>query len=105
MCISLLLLPIHLTCCSFYSCQPSLSTRQPEYHLHGAVKLDSSGKLSACLLWTAYPIIQDAETAMAVGKKWTHAQFVSKGEGLLVLVCNGLDLWRLTMRGDLAKET
>src|SRR5262249_56148324 len=59
-----------------------LSTLQPERHLHGAVKLDSRGKLGACLLWTAYPIIQDAEAEVAVGQEWTHPQFVSQSERL-----------------------
>ena len=67
-----LLAPLH---------QCHLSALQPERHLHGAIQLDSSGKLGACLLWTAYPIIQDTEAEVAVGQERTHAQFVSQGEG------------------------
>ena len=84
--------------------QCHLSALQPERHLHGAVQLDSSGKLGACLLWTAYPIIQDTETAVAVGQEWTHAQFVGQGKGLAVEGFGLLDLRGVTLRSDLAEE-
>src|SRR5262245_5639835 len=81
-----------------------LSTLQPERHLHGAVKLDSGGKLGACLLRTAYPIIQDGETEMAVRQEWAHAKFVSQGEGLAVMGCGLCSLRRLPICRNVAKE-
>src|SRR5262249_20160497 len=87
---------------SWYQCH--LNALQPECHLHGAVKLDSGGKLGVCLLWTAYPIIQDAKAVLAVGQEWTHAQYVSQSEGLLVEGFGLLDLRGITMCGNLAEE-
>jgi hypothetical protein len=66
----------------WYQCH--LSAFQPERHLHSAIQLDSGGKLGARLLWTAYPIIQDAKAAVAVRLEGAHAQLVSQGECLEV---------------------
>src|SRR5215468_5415211 len=85
--------------------QCSLSALQPECHIHSAIQLDSSGKLDTCLLWTAYPIIQDTEAVVAMGQKWTHPQFVSQGEGLTVMSGGQVDVWKLATYGNVAKET
>src|SRR5262245_37238528 len=41
---------------------------------------------------------------MTVGHEWAHTQFVSQGEGLPKGGFSWLNLWRITMRRDLAEE-
>jgi len=85
-----------------YQCY--LSALQPEGHIHDAVKLNSSGKLGACLLRTAYPIIQDTETEVAVGLERTHAEFLSQSEGLAIMGCGLCSLRRLPICRNVAEE-
>src|SRR5882762_2757504 len=89
------LAPLHQYC---------LSALQPERHLHGAIQCNGSGKLGVCLLWMAYPIIQDAEAEVAVGQERTHPQFVSEGEGLAVVGESLVDVWGLATEGYVAEE-
>ena len=56
------------------------------------------------LLSSSHPTIQDAETAVAVGLEWAHAEFVGEGEGLLVGGFGRRALRRITLRGNLAKK-
>jgi hypothetical protein len=39
-----------------------------------------------------------------VGLEWAHAQLLSQGEGLAVVLFGWLDLQGITMRSDLAEE-
>jgi hypothetical protein len=73
--------PLHLR-------QRSFDAGEPERHLHSTVQLYSSGQLGSCLWALANPGIQGAETAVAVGLEWTHAQFISQGESLAVMGCS-----------------
>src|SRR5947207_8218638 len=40
-----------------------------------------------------------------MGQEWTHAQFVSQGEGLAVMGCGLVDVWGLATCGNVAEET
>ena len=48
--------------------------------------------------------IQAAQAEVAVGQERTHAQLLSQSDGLAVVVFGWLDLWGITMRGDVAQE-
>src|SRR5262249_26903539 len=88
----------------FYLRQRRLGLGQPEGHLHGAVHMDSRRQRHARLLKPLYLVVQRAETAVAVGPEWTHAQFLGQGEGLLVVGFSLCNLWGLTLCRDLAEE-
>jgi len=57
---------------------------QPEHHVHGAVEVDGSCKVSTGLLSPAYPGVQCAEVPVAMGLERSHAQLLGQGEGLAV---------------------
>src|SRR4030095_12522707 len=84
--------------------QRSLRLGQPEGHVHGTIQVDSGSQLGAGLLLLARLGIPRAETAVAVGQERAHTELGSQGEGLPVVDCGLLDLWRIAMHGDLAKE-
>src|SRR5262245_35261853 len=85
-----------------YQC--SLSALQPERHLHGAIKLDGGGKLGACLLWTAYPIIQDTEAAVAVRLEGAHATFGGQRHCDAVVRFGRRHVGTVLIRGNVAQQ-
>src|SRR5262245_48233657 len=48
--------------------------------------------------------VEGAEPQVAMRLEWAQAQLLSQGEGLAVMGFGGLDLWGITMRGNLAEE-
>src|SRR5882724_6470316 len=87
-----------------YLCQRHLRLGEPERHLHRLVHLDGCRELSAGRLPLAGRAIQRAQTEMAVGHEWAHAEFLGQGEGLPVVIFGRLDLWGGLMGGDLPEE-
>jgi hypothetical protein len=75
-----------------------------QHSIHAVLLHIGCGKLGTCLLWTACPIIQDAEAEVAVGQERVHPQFVSQGGGLTLEGLGLLDLGRITVRSALAEE-
>src|SRR5713101_630686 len=89
--------PLHLR-------QHRCCLREPESHLHSTVERDGRRQCSTRLLLLTGRGIQCPNAAVAVRPQRAHAEFVSQGQGLTVVVCGWLDLWGITMCGDVAKE-
>ncbi len=77
---------------------------QPERHLHGAVHVDCRGQRCACLLQPSHLAVQRAESKVAVGCEWTHAECVGQREGLPVVAFSLRALRGSTLRRNLAEE-
>jgi hypothetical protein len=76
----------------------------PEGHVHGAVQRHGAIQLDTGRFSLIYLGIQRAQAALAVGLEPAHAEFLSQGEGLSVVIFSRLHLRGRATRGDLAEE-
>src|SRR5215813_9048051 len=89
---------------ALHSPQRRLRLGQPESHVHVTVEGYGGGQLGTGLLPLASRGIQRAQAQVAVGLERAHAEFLGQGEGLLVVRCGWLVLWRLAPRRNVAKQ-
>ena len=84
--------------------QRCLCLREPESHVHRAVKGNSGGQGHAGLLRLTGLGVQYAEAAVAVGLERAHPQLLGQGEGLLVVRFGLRSFSGRTLGGDLPEE-
>src|SRR5262245_2367127 len=70
---------------SLHLCQGYFCGGEPEGHVHGTVHLDGGGERGAGQCSTACLAVQRAETVVTVRLQLAHAEFLSQGEGVLVV--------------------
>src|SRR5262245_15423691 len=68
------------------------------------IHLGGCGQGCPGLLSPAGGGVEGAETEVAMGLEWAHAELLGQGEGLAVMGFGRLDLWGIAMRGNLAEE-
>src|SRR5262249_16932021 len=68
-----------------YMRERRLRLGEPEGHVHSAVEVDGRSQGGTRLCPPTSLRIQGAETPVAVGHEWTHTEFLSQGQGLLVV--------------------
>ena len=90
--------------CLCHAHQRGLRPGQPECHRHGAVEHHSGGQLGTGLFSPPHLAMEGAEAEITVSQKRAHAEFLSQGAGLPMVLFGLRDLNGVAMDEAVAEK-